>query len=388
MRICDVGAIRPGPLRAASFSSFGRREGAEPLEEPLDHVHLRLRERRVEPHASHASRRDAPPLRSRGSARRGSRTCCRATTRRAPDASAFSSSSASARSVPPRSSRLSRTWPRALYVLRDTALPGAGDPHHEHDLGRVAAVGRGGADRARRNRDAPARRRRARASRRARPSVRSPAGGRPGLRSTFGPRPSSHASATSAGVESCASATSRSTCAAGEARRAARPAERRVGDQRDTRLGASLDQADAERPVVDHAQGNLHRGDRSEPERLVQLTPVDVREADARHQTVLDEPGERAHRRPPRRSRVGSVEEVEVDREPVERLEARLAVRADRLRAAVGDPGALPVAPCRPSSRSAQSRRRHTHAVHGRAAARCGRAPPLRARTHARCRTR
>ena len=126
-----------------------------------------------------------------------------------------------------------------------------------------------------------------------------------------------------------------------EARRAARPAERRVGDQRDTRLGASLDQADAERPVVDHAQGDLHRGDRSEPERFVHLTAVHVREADARHQAVLDEPGERAHRRPPRRSRVGSVEEVEVDREPVERLETRLAVRADRLRAAVGDPGTL-----------------------------------------------
>ena len=110
-------------------------------------------------------------------------------------------------------------------------------------------------------------------------------------------------------------------------------------DQRDTRLGASLDQADAERPVVDHAQRNLHRGDRSERERFVQLTAVHVREADARHQAVLDEPGERADRRPPRRSRVRSVEEVEVDREPVECLETRLAVRPDRLRTAVGDPG-------------------------------------------------
>ena len=127
--------------------------------------------------------------------------------------------------------------------------------------------------------------------------------------------------------------------AAGEARCAARPAERRVGDQRETRLGASLYHAAAERLVVDHAEGNLYRGDRSELECLVQLTPVDVREPDVRHQTVLEEPGERAHRRAPRRSRVGSVEEVEVDREPVECLEARLAVRADGLRAAVGDPG-------------------------------------------------
>ena len=48
----------------------------------------------------------------------------------------------------------------------------------------------------------------------------------------------------------------------------------------------------------------------------------------------------RADRRPPGRPRIGCVDQVEVDREAVERREARLAVGADRLRATVGRPGA------------------------------------------------
>ena len=92
--------------------------------------------------------------------------------------------------------------------------------------------------------------------------------------------------------------------------------------------------------VVEGAERDLHRGDRRELERLVQLVAVDVADADPRDEPLVDELRESADGRAPRRPRVGRVEEVEVDREPVERGEARLAVGADRPRAAVGHPGA------------------------------------------------
>ena len=50
-RIWDVGASRPGSRRASLRSSSGRGQRAEPIEQPLDQVDLRLRERRVEPDA-------------------------------------------------------------------------------------------------------------------------------------------------------------------------------------------------------------------------------------------------------------------------------------------------------------------------------------------------
>ena len=174
---------------------------------------------------------------------------------------------------------------------------------------------------------------------------------------------------------------------AGKARRAARPAERRMGDQRDTRLGASLDHADAERLVVDHAQGNLHRGDRSELERFVQLAAVHVRE---RRRATPDRPRRAGRARAPTcatafagRERGGGRGRSGARRVP------RGSPRSPRGSPSRGrrGPRPRPVAPCRPSSRSAQSRRRRTRAEHGRAAARCGRARPLRARTRARCRT-
>ena len=86
------------------------------------------------------------------------------------------------------------------------------------------------------------------------------------------------------------------------------------------------------------AQRHLDRAHRRELERLVELRAVDVRETDGAHEPLLGEPRERANRGTPRRPRVGRVDEVEVDREPVQRLEARLAVRADRLGTAVRDP--------------------------------------------------
>ena len=51
-RICDVGASTPGSRRDSAPELVGRRQLAEPVEEPLDEVHLRLRERRVEPDAA------------------------------------------------------------------------------------------------------------------------------------------------------------------------------------------------------------------------------------------------------------------------------------------------------------------------------------------------
>ena len=262
------------------------------LEEPLDHVHLRLRERRVEPHASHAgavTRRRVDHVAAR----------CAGRVRVVEDDPPRARRERLLELVRKRAKR-----PAALVaveaevaacavLLRDTALSGTGDPHDEHDLGR-ARRRRGGADRARRN------------------QTRSLAGAeleRRGARGRArGLRPAGARDCDDVRAEAeqprerdlggCRAVRLRDLAEhlpAGEARRAARPAERRMRDQRDTRLGASLDQADAERPVVDHAQGNLHRGDRSEPERFVQLTAVHVREADARHQAVLDEPGERAH---------------------------------------------------------------------------------------------
>ena len=101
---------------------------------------------------------------------------------------------------------------------------------------------------------------------------------------------------------------------------------------------------------------------------------------DVPHEPVVDEPRQRAHRRSPRRPRIGRVDEVEVDRQAVERGEARLAVGADRLRAAVRDPRAARRASCRPSSRSrAVASAPQAREQRGPAAARCR-------RTSARCR--
>ncbi len=80
--------------------------------------------------------------------------------------------------------------------------------------------------------------------------------------------------------------------------------------------------------------------DRRERERLVELAAVDVGEPDAGDEAVGVQPGQRAHRRRPRRARVGRVQEVGVDRQAVKGGEARLAVCADGLGPAVGHPGA------------------------------------------------
>ena len=153
--------------------------------------------------------------------------------------------------------------------------------------------------------------------------------------------------------------------AAREPAGATRPAERRVGDHGDSGLGAALDDSATKGAIVEDAERDLHRRDRGELERLVQLAAVDVREPDPPHETFVDEPRERAHRGPPRRSRVGHMDEVEVDREAVERFEARLAVGANRLRAPVRDP---------PAARAGHASLGHDRAVASAPASRSARA--------------
>ena len=136
-----------------------------------------------------------------------------------------------------------------------------------------------------------------------------------------------------------------------------------MGDQRDPELVAALEDAAAERPVVEGRERDLHRRHGRELERLVQLPAIDVREPDVPDEPLLREPGESAHRRPPGRPRIRRVEEIEIDRQAVERVEARFAVGADRLRAAVQDPRAA--GPCHATLR---------HDPSGRGAARVQRA--------------
>ena len=109
-------------------------------------------------------------------------------------------------------------------------------------------------------------------------------------------------------------------------------------DHRDARVHAALDDAAAKRAVVERTDRDLNRGHGSELERLVQLRAADVREPDVLDEAVVDETRECAHGGSPRRSRIGRVDEIEIDRKPVERREARLAVRANRFRSTVGNP--------------------------------------------------
>ena len=124
-----------------------------------------------------------------------------------------------------------------------------------------------------------------------------------------------------------------------EAARTSRPAQRRVRHDGDARLLAALDHAAAQRAIVVRAERDLDGRHGQQLERLVQLRPADVREAGAAHEAVVDEPGQRAQARPPRRARIGRVQQVDVDRQAVQGGQARLAAGADRPRAAVGDPG-------------------------------------------------
>ena len=175
--------------------------------------------------------------------------------------------------------------------------------------------------------------------RRRRPTVRSPGGARRGSRRSLASRSSSQASAISAGVAPRAAAIAPSGDSRPGGRRGG-SAKRRVGDDDQPGLEAALDDTAAERRVVERAQRNLDRRQRSELERLVELRAIDVGDADARSQPVFVDPSERANRRPPRNPRVGSVQQIEVDRQAGERGQARFAVSPE----GAGPPVRYPVA--------------------------------------------
>ena len=231
-------------------------------------------------------------------------------------------------------------------VGRDAALPGAGNAHHEDDLGiaprrrlRAAAPGR-----RRRRRRCRHPRRRARRLRTAGAGDRDDDGRkaeqpRERLRRVDPPGP-------------------------------LRPAERRVRDQRDPELRAALDDAAAQRTVVEGRERDLHRRDRRELERLVQLAAVDVREPDATDEA--------------RRRRVGRARARTSSGACADRARGGDRDRSVARRAPPGSPRSRRgspwrgrpaprlrrVSPCRPSSRSGRAQPRRSGGAPGRPAAR------------------
>jgi hypothetical protein len=119
-----------------------------------------------------------------------------------------------------------------------------------------------------------------------------------------------------------------------------RPAQGRVRDEHDPLARASLHHPAAQDAVVERAQPDLHSGDRSQGQRLVEQPPVHVADADPPGEALGVDPLERPHGGRPRGARVGRVEQVEVDLEAVERGEAGLAVGHDGPGAPVRNPGA------------------------------------------------
>ena len=113
-----------------------------------------------------------------------------------------------------------------------------------------------------------------------------------------------------------------------------------MSDQRQAELGTAREHTAAQRAILQRAERDLHGRDGCQLECFVELTAGDVREADAVHQSALNEAGEGAHRGPPGRPRVRRVDEEQVDRQPVERRETRFAMSRDDLRTAIGHPPA------------------------------------------------
>ena len=135
-RICRVGASTPGSERAAASSSSGVGERAEPIEEALDEVDLRLGERRVEPDAAcgdPVARRGLDDVAARGACEVGvvEHDLARAS------GECLLERAARSRNEPPRSSRLSRRYPRATRSAAMQRLAGSRDAHHEHDVARL-----------------------------------------------------------------------------------------------------------------------------------------------------------------------------------------------------------------------------------------------------------
>ena len=148
---------------------------------------------------------------------------------------------------------------------------------------RRRCVGRGPARRRRTPPSAPPGRAASSSSAAARAADRAVSGRRaPGIATTSGESPSSQASADLGRRWRRGGRRSRELVAASQRAGAARAAERGVGDQRQPELGAARDHPAPQRAVVERAQSDLHRRDRRQLERFVELGAGDVREPDAR----------------------------------------------------------------------------------------------------------
>ena len=187
-------------------------------------------------------------------------------------------------------------------------------------------------------RDAHGRRRRAAASA-ARAADRAVSGRRaPGTTTTFGPRSRSHASATSAAVTSWCRRSRRVHRDAparerGVARRAASGRARRFRARRSDRAIPPRSARSSKTLIATWTAAiGASSTASSSCARLTLQTPT------RRTRPSSTSSRERAHGGAPRRSRIRRVEEVEVDRQPVERGEARFAVGPDRPGATVGHP--------------------------------------------------
>ena len=162
----------------------------------------------------------------------------------------------------------------------------------------------------------------------------------PGIGITVGPCASSHASATCCGETSCVSAAVRTGVDRAGGVGLADAAERRPGQERDPALRAGVDLALGERRGEAERELVLDRDDLDDPERLLELLDGAVGEADPAHLALVLELLERADGLGVGHVRVGAVVLVEVDAVGAERLQRRLAGRADVLGAAVELPRA------------------------------------------------
>ena len=119
--------------------------------------------------------------------------------------------------------------------------------------------------------------------------------------------------------------------------RPTRAAERGVRDHDDARLLAPLDDTAAKGAIVERVERDLHGRDRADSSASSSWTRFTL-ERPKPNETVVDESREGAHGRVPRGAWIRSVEKIEVDGQAVECSEAGLAVRVDRLCAAVRNP--------------------------------------------------
>ena len=162
----------------------------------------------------------------------------------------------------------------------------------------------------------------------------------PGIGITVGPSESSQASATRCGETPCALGGGADRVDLARALGPADAAERRPGEEREAALRAGVDLALGQRRGVPERELVLDGDDLRDLQRLLELLDRAVGEADPAHLALVLELLERAHGLGVGDVRVRAVVLVEVDAVGAERLQRRLAGRADVLGAAVELPGA------------------------------------------------